>query len=225
MSYGQTCHVNAYIDNNYCKCYNIIVDNFFTRYQSQEMGLGGLVTGARELLQQVAPPPNDGRVAEYPDARTIRYYQTIGAVDKPLRYDGRKAVYGYRHLLQVVVIKLLQGVGLSLAQIQRALLGATEAALEAAVSEVLGGVQPATTASERSLREAPSPTTDISISTLRREPPMTGTEPSVRTSRALLTVEVMPGVSVTIDPQKVRDPELMLTQIIQSLLERTGGYE
>src|SRR5437763_13371750 len=71
-----------------------------------------------------------GRVRTVPDRRTIRYYTTLGLIDRPAEWRGRTALYGRRHLLQLVSIKRLQAQGLSLAQLQEALLGLTDAALE-----------------------------------------------------------------------------------------------
>jgi DNA-binding transcriptional MerR regulator len=71
-----------------------------------------------------------GRVREVPDQRAIRYYTTIGLVDRPAAMRGRTVLYVRRHLLQLVAIKRLQAEGLSLARIQRELAGATNAQLE-----------------------------------------------------------------------------------------------
>src|SRR5713226_1847207 len=61
---------------------------------------------ARRGLLGAAP---DARVSAAPDARTVRYYTTLGLLDRP-RIENRQARYGERHLLQ-----------LPLAQIQQAL--------------------------------------------------------------------------------------------------------
>lgn len=71
----------------------------------------------------------NGRVRDIPDLRTIRYYTTLGLLDRPAEIRGRTAFYGHRHLLQLVAIKRLQGRGLTLAEIQRQLVGLTNAAL------------------------------------------------------------------------------------------------
>ena len=92
------------------------------QYKKSEFHLDDLVSMASGFISRVTTPPVDGRVAPYPDARTVRYYQTAGILKKPLRYEGRNAIYGYHHLLQLIAIKLLQRQGLSLAQIQTALL-------------------------------------------------------------------------------------------------------
>src|SRR5712692_1736869 len=69
------------------------------------------------------------RVRDVPDRRTIRYYTTLGLIDRPAEMRGRTALYGRRHLLQLVAVKRLQGRGLSLAEIQQRLVGQTDAAL------------------------------------------------------------------------------------------------
>jgi DNA-binding transcriptional MerR regulator len=74
-------------------------------------------------------PPN-GRVRDVPDERTIRYYTTLGLIDRALEMRGRTAFYGRRHLLQLVAIKKLQARGQALALVQRTLAGQTDAALE-----------------------------------------------------------------------------------------------
>ena len=100
------------------------------RHRTATFDLDALCAAAAALLGSA---PADGRVNAVPDARTVRYYQSTGLVDRPIRYDGRTAVYGYRHLVQVLAVKGLQGQGHSLAQIQQALAGATTERLEAAV--------------------------------------------------------------------------------------------
>jgi DNA-binding transcriptional MerR regulator len=90
-----------------------------------------------ELAERVAdalgagyPGQPSGRVREVPDRRTIRWYTTIGLVDRPAAMRGRTALYGRRHLLQLVAVKRLQAQGRSLADVQRELLGAGDTDLE-----------------------------------------------------------------------------------------------
>jgi DNA-binding transcriptional MerR regulator len=76
-------------------------------------------------------PAASGRVRAVPDGRTIRYYTTLGLVDRPCELRGRTAYYGQRHLLQLVAIKRLQAGGLSLRRVQERLGGLDDAALAA----------------------------------------------------------------------------------------------
>jgi DNA-binding transcriptional MerR regulator len=72
---------------------------------------------------------SSGRVRDVPDLRTIRYYTTLGLLDRPAAMRGRTALYGRRHLFQVVAIKRLQARGLSLAEVQERVVGLSAAAL------------------------------------------------------------------------------------------------
>src|ERR1700693_4794234 len=87
--------------------------------------------GGRGLLG-AAP---DARVSPAPDARTVRYYTTLGLIDRP-RIEGRQAQYAERHLLQLLAIKALQALELPLAQIQQRLYGRSDAELKALVESV-----------------------------------------------------------------------------------------
>jgi DNA-binding transcriptional MerR regulator len=84
---------------------------------------------AAQALAVIGEAPVNGRVRAVPDQRTIRYYTTLGLLDRPAAMQGRTAFYGRRHLLQLVAIKRLQARGLSLAELQQQLLGLTDAAL------------------------------------------------------------------------------------------------
>jgi DNA-binding transcriptional MerR regulator len=95
------------------------------------------------------PGQPSGRVRDVPDRRAIRWYTTIGLVDRPAAHRGRTALYGPRHLLQLVAVKRLQAGGLPLVAIQQELAGATDTQLArvarlpaAAPAAVDGGTPP-----------------------------------------------------------------------------------
>lgn len=157
-----------------------------------EWDLEGVCLQAADVLAATGAGATDARVRDVPDARTVRYYQSIGLLDRPVRYDGRKAIYAYRHLLQMVCVKLLQAQGLSLAQVQQALAVATTAQLERAVAEALAG------------RATAAPT------------PPTPTPPS-QPAAPWQTRELAPGVLVTIDLQRHPDPEALFSRLMLSL--------
>ncbi|RFS81540.1 MerR family transcriptional regulator [Actinomadura spongiicola] len=71
-----------------------------------------------------------GRVRDLPNERLIRWYTTIGLIDPPLGRRGRTALYGPRHLLQLVAVKRRQATGRSIAEIQIELATATDETLE-----------------------------------------------------------------------------------------------
>src|ERR1700723_52466 len=99
-------------------------------------GVHGKLLTLEELSARVAVAlsadyigSSSGRVRDVPDIRTIRYYTTLGLIDRPAEMRGRTALYGRRHLLQLVAIKRLQAHGQTLAEIQAQLVGQTDAAL------------------------------------------------------------------------------------------------
>lgn len=63
------------------------------------------------------------RIQWTPNGRQIRYYTTLGILDKPFGGRGQGATYGPKHLLQLIAIKRLQHQGLKLAKIQPILSG------------------------------------------------------------------------------------------------------
>src|SRR3954447_9138052 len=94
--------------------------------------LDELVERVRAALAEAEYPgaPN-GRVRDVPDRRAIRWYATRGLVDRPAAMRGRVALYGPRHLLQLVAVKRLQADGHTLAEIQAELTGAPDDTLAA----------------------------------------------------------------------------------------------
>jgi DNA-binding transcriptional MerR regulator len=73
--------------------------------------------------------PANGQVRAVPDLRTIRYYTSLGLLDRPLEMRGRTALYGPRHLYQLCAIKRLQAEGRALGDVQAELAGLDDRAL------------------------------------------------------------------------------------------------
>jgi DNA-binding transcriptional MerR regulator len=88
-----------------------------------------LVERVRLALTAEYPGAPNGRVRDLPDRRAVRWYTTIGLVDRPAGMRGRTALYGPRHLLQIVAVKRRQAQGATLAQIQAELAGAGDETL------------------------------------------------------------------------------------------------
>ncbi len=89
------------------------------------------VYGLEELLAAAGE-----HLGEEISPRTVRLYATQGLLDRPGR-EGRSAVYGRRHLLQLLLIRSLARRGLSLAAIAP-LLGLDDQALEQRLSQLEG---------------------------------------------------------------------------------------
>ncbi|MGI5325546.1 MerR family transcriptional regulator [Actinomadura nitritigenes] len=92
--------------------------------------IGELAERAVAVLAAGESAQVNGRVRDLPNERLIRWYTTIGLVDPPAGRRGRTALYGPRHLLQLVAVKRRQAAGRSIAEIQLELTAATDATLE-----------------------------------------------------------------------------------------------
>jgi DNA-binding transcriptional MerR regulator len=111
---------------------------------------------AATLAGPAYPGAPNRRVRDVPDKRAVRWYATIGLVDRPAAMQGRTALYGPRHLLQIVAIKRRQAAGRSLAEIQSEVTGATNETLRrlAGVSAELLAAPPQSAVSQAEKRPA-----------------------------------------------------------------------
>jgi DNA-binding transcriptional MerR regulator len=106
----------------------------------------------------------NGQVRDLPDLRTIRYYTTLGLIDRPAAMRGRTALYGRRHLLQLVAIKRLQAKGHTLAELQRQLLGLSDSELAAIARLPANGDAPQSLPQRRTesfWNQPPAPVSEI----------------------------------------------------------------
>jgi DNA-binding transcriptional MerR regulator len=87
--------------------------------KGKELLLGELVECTRHLIPLLVGKQVRYKVTDIPDVRTVRYYVQRGLIDKP-SHRGRQAVFGYRHLLQLLVVKKLQSGYLPLKKIGEA---------------------------------------------------------------------------------------------------------
>ena len=99
--------------------------------------LRDLATLSGALLDASATFPVNATARQLPTERTIRFYVTRKLVSPP---DGRgtAATYGYRHLLQVLAIKLQQMEGATLETLGREFAGTPGDVLERRVAGALG---------------------------------------------------------------------------------------
>jgi hypothetical protein len=104
-------------------------------------GLRDLSALAGAILDASDIVPLNAAARAQPSERTIRFYVTRSLVSPP---DGRgtAAVYSYRHLLQVLAIKLRQMEGATLEAIATELTALTGDAIERRVAAALGPALP-----------------------------------------------------------------------------------
>jgi DNA-binding transcriptional MerR regulator len=98
-------------------------------------------------------------VRDVPDVRTIRYYTTIGLMDRPAEMRGRTAFYGPHHLRQLVAVKRLQARGMSLLEVQESLAGASPRRLDQLAELPSGFIKKALAAGAAPKREPPGEAT------------------------------------------------------------------
>lgn len=166
-----------------------------TEHRDRALTLSELAELAGRLLDLAQLSVEDGRVGATLDERTLRYHQTLGLLDKPARYEGRQAIYGYRHLLQAMSVRVLQARGYSLARVQGALLGVGTEALESALLRDL---------------EPQPPDVPAQAPAVVPSPPARG-----------VAAEVAPGVTVVLDSRHSADAERIFAAI--SALFSSGG--
>ena len=99
--------------------------------------LRDLATLSGAILDASGIRPINAAAAAYPNERTIRFYVPRGLVTPP-EGRGTAAVYSYRHLLQVLGIKLRKLEGATRATITRELAEQTGDVLERRVAATIG---------------------------------------------------------------------------------------
>jgi MerR HTH family regulatory protein len=104
-------------------------------------GLRDLAALSAGILDASGVVPVNAAARARPSERTIRFYVARGLVSPP---DGRgtAAVYSYRHLLQVLAIKLRQMEGATLETMAREFAGLTGDLIERRVATALGPALP-----------------------------------------------------------------------------------
>jgi DNA-binding transcriptional MerR regulator len=154
------------------------------------MTLAQAVDRANALLSAATRPQRDGRVRPTLDARTMRYYQTLGIVPPPRRAGGRRAVYRSTHLVRAVTTKLLQVGGDRLHSIAARLANQPDQDLWQQVGDML----------QSGSSDAPTATSHGSVPAAAddREP-----QPPVAAT-------ILPGVHLLIEEKASDDPEELL---------------
>lgn len=96
----------------------------------------GLAAHATALVDAAGMRPTNASARATPSARAVRFYVAHGLLDHPIG-RGTAATYHYRHLLQLLAIKIRQREGQTLDTIKAELSGATGDALEKRVAQSL----------------------------------------------------------------------------------------
>jgi hypothetical protein len=115
--------------------------------------------------------PTNASARAMPSARAVRFYVANGLLDRP-EGAGTAATYGYRHLLQLLAIKIRQREGQTLDAIKKEMREVTGDALE---RRVAGSLAPALT-----LQMDTSAPKHNGVASWRRVPIADGVELNVR---------------------------------------------
>jgi DNA-binding transcriptional MerR regulator len=96
----------------------------------------GLAAHATSLVDAAGIRPTNASARATPSARAIRFYVASGLLDHP-EGKGTAATYHYRHLLQLLAIKIRQREGQTLDIIKTEMVGVTGDLLEKRVAQSL----------------------------------------------------------------------------------------
>ncbi len=96
----------------------------------------GLAAHAAALVDSAGVKPTNASARAMPSARAVRFYVANGLLDRP-EGAGTAATYGYRHLLQLLAIKIRQREGQTLDAIKVEMKETTGDALERRVATSL----------------------------------------------------------------------------------------
>ena len=96
----------------------------------------GLAAHATALVDAAGLRPTNASARWAPSARSVRFYVANGLLDRP-EGTGTSATYNYRHLLQLLAVKIRQREGQTLDAIKQEFKGVTGDALERRVAQSL----------------------------------------------------------------------------------------
>lgn len=98
--------------------------------QRKYVGVAELAQEAARILAASGPVQERATVSELPDERTVRYYLAEGLLSPAAERQGTASVFGYTHLLQLLVVKKLQAKHLPIRAIRELVGDRTERQLE-----------------------------------------------------------------------------------------------
>lgn len=167
----------------------------------QRVKIEGLAAWGQQLISRLDWEEGDSRrVTWTPNPRLIRYYTTLGLLDRAADFQGRTALYGPRHLLQMLAIKRLQLDGKTLEEVQPLLLGRSDESLAA----LLGLALPLPDPGEPETASAPATARPAEFWKAVPTPQEPAPPPRHRApGRPLTSFEPIPGLQVLIDPTRL----------------------
>jgi DNA-binding transcriptional MerR regulator len=204
---------------------------------SPSWSLDKFVQVTNALLPQYLPeerfPVGDAtrshtRVREEVTPRLVRHYTTLGMLDEPVK-AGRYAVYTYRHLLQILVVRRLLAEGFGTRAIDKLATSKNNAELEALLQ---GGFQLTVTTANPALaflqqiQQRPSTPTPPPMAPAPSVPPAAPPVPyssPTSTPSQWMRLEILPGLEIHVRedfiyPNSPQEQQNLLQYIGQKLL-------
>jgi DNA-binding transcriptional MerR regulator len=155
-----------------------------------------LAQWGQQIMDQLGWHEGDSkRVTWTPTPRLLRYYTTLGILDRAARFQGRVALYTGKHLLQVLAIKRLQLAGNKLEDIQKMMLGLNEETL----AQMLGLELPLPEPLQCQIVDTPAARRQDFWHELPTRPNPQPILVPVQ-QRQVTSVEPLPGLQVLVDP-------------------------
>jgi DNA-binding transcriptional MerR regulator len=198
------------------------------------IGVTELAEEAAKILAESGPVQERGTVRNLPDERTVRYYLSEGLLSPAEDKQGTASVFGYPHLLQLLVIKKLQAEHLPIRKIKQLVSGRSERELErligtdaksGAKNEALDYLESLLRSSgvstpPPSLKAAPPPAALFSQPSSPRLQPQTSAGSWER-------VEIEPGLELHIRsdyraPREAQEGERLARTVIEIISRRLG---
>ncbi|HLL71583.1 MAG TPA: MerR family transcriptional regulator [Pyrinomonadaceae bacterium] len=172
------------------------------------IGVVELANQAARILAQIGTTQDRGTVSEMPDERTLRYYLAEGLLSPASEKQGTASVFGYQHLLQLLVVKKLQSEHLPIRKIKELVDGRSERELERllGLDAKAGAKNEALSYLEKLLTRSTSPASVLRTqnTAARPAPEMTRPAPNLSTRRQAAPsspatwerVEIEPGLEL-----------------------------
>jgi DNA-binding transcriptional MerR regulator len=202
------------------------------------VGVAELASEAAKILSASGPVQERGTVRDVPDERTIRYYLSEGLLAPAEDKQGTASIFGYLHLLQLLVVKRLQAEHLPIRKIKELVAGRTERELERLLwsdekhkekNEALNYLESLLTsrapASSSHAQKAAPPSPAAPLQNLYSQSPQTAQRQTGTASWS--RVEIEPGLELHIrddyePPHETRRVQRLAQTIIQSISRRLG---
>ena len=180
---------------------------------------------ARILSESGAAQQVRGTVTELPDERTVRYYLSEGLIPPAEEKQGTASVFGFQHLLRLLVVKKLQAENLPIRAIRELVTGKTERQLESLLGadEERGGGSAARGEALGYLESLLKKGAQASVPPQSLSPPARASAPAAAPSASpretWARVELEPGLEVHVsDSYRAPQEEGALRRLSQSFL-------